>query len=274
MGQLEKYGLYVLCLVIFLILGVTIWGGGDLPPPTNKPSAAAIKAASASSENQVVSREVAAMPDLITLLRSADRTAQTPASDPKSSGDPKKSGEKNSADSNKSGGTAAAPPSSAKQAGEAREADARTNDPPKSAPASSPRPTHKVRSKDTFEGIAKEVLGNAALRTEIARLNAGVDPTKLKLGQELLLPTAAEIAQWNKARSGEQTASTPTKGPTKAKEASATPGTYTVVKGDTFERIAAAELGSKKRVNELLELNPTIHPRELTPGQKIKLPKK
>ena len=26
MGQLEKYGLYVLCLVIFLILGVAIWG--------------------------------------------------------------------------------------------------------------------------------------------------------------------------------------------------------------------------------------------------------
>ena len=27
MGQLERYGLYVLCLVIFLILGVAIWGG-------------------------------------------------------------------------------------------------------------------------------------------------------------------------------------------------------------------------------------------------------
>ena len=26
MGQLEKYGLYVMCLVIFLILGVTLWG--------------------------------------------------------------------------------------------------------------------------------------------------------------------------------------------------------------------------------------------------------
>ena len=26
MGQLERYGLYVLCLVIFLILGIAIWG--------------------------------------------------------------------------------------------------------------------------------------------------------------------------------------------------------------------------------------------------------
>src|SRR5262245_14080211 len=43
MGQLEKYGLYVLCLVIFLILGVTIWGGGDLQAspkrgPSSSPS--------------------------------------------------------------------------------------------------------------------------------------------------------------------------------------------------------------------------------------------
>lgn len=31
MGQLERYGLYVLCLVIFLILGVAIWGGESQP---------------------------------------------------------------------------------------------------------------------------------------------------------------------------------------------------------------------------------------------------
>jgi len=209
------------------------------------------------------------MPDLTALLRSADRTAQAPPSDPKKAGDPKSSGDsKKAADSSKSGGTGGSSP--AKNGREAREADARTNDPPKSAPASSPRPTHKVRSKDTFESIAKEVLGNAALRTEIARLNANVDPTKLKLGQELLLPTAAEIAQWNKTRSGEQPASKPAK----AKDAAATPGVYTVVKGDTFEHIAAVELGSKKRVHELLELNPTIAPSELRAGQKIKLPKK
>ncbi len=30
MGQLEKYGLYVLCLLIFLILGVTLWGSGTV----------------------------------------------------------------------------------------------------------------------------------------------------------------------------------------------------------------------------------------------------
>ncbi|MCA8957167.1 MAG: LysM peptidoglycan-binding domain-containing protein [Planctomycetes bacterium] len=33
MGQLERYGLYVLCLVIFLILGVAIWGGDPQVPP-------------------------------------------------------------------------------------------------------------------------------------------------------------------------------------------------------------------------------------------------
>lgn len=266
MGQLEKYGLYVLCLVIFLILGVTIWGGGD-PPPITKPPVAAIKAPAATAGNQVASRDVSSMPDLTALLRSADRTSQTPPADPRNPGDPKKA-----ADSNKSGGTSGGPSSPAKNAGEPREADARATDPPKSGPSAASRPTHKVRNRDTFEGIAKEVLGNAALRTEIARLNAGVDPTKLKPGQELLLPTAAEIAQWNtgKSKPGEQPAATPPK----AKEAAATPGTYTVVKGDTFERIAANVLGSRKRFPELLELNPTIAPSELRAGQKIKLPKK
>ena len=32
MGQLEKYGLYVLVVVIVLILGVAIWGDGRTEP--------------------------------------------------------------------------------------------------------------------------------------------------------------------------------------------------------------------------------------------------
>src|SRR5262245_54283598 len=44
MGQLEKYGLYVLCLVIFLILGVTIWGGGEVPANPGRTTSAAIHA--------------------------------------------------------------------------------------------------------------------------------------------------------------------------------------------------------------------------------------
>ena len=56
MGQLEKYGLYVLCLVIFLILGVTIWGGGDLPPP-GKNSTAAIKAPAARPDSPPLPRD-------------------------------------------------------------------------------------------------------------------------------------------------------------------------------------------------------------------------
>ena len=41
MGQLEKYGLYVMCLVIFLILGVTLWG----EPATARSSSARQNAA-------------------------------------------------------------------------------------------------------------------------------------------------------------------------------------------------------------------------------------
>ncbi len=43
MGQLERYGLYVLCLVIFLILGIAIWGdnsGAVVPQGTESQSLA------------------------------------------------------------------------------------------------------------------------------------------------------------------------------------------------------------------------------------------
>ena len=39
MGQLEKYGLYVLCLVIFLILAVTIWPGDVAASPEQRNAA-------------------------------------------------------------------------------------------------------------------------------------------------------------------------------------------------------------------------------------------
>ena len=49
---------------------------------------------------------------------------------------------------------------------------------------------------------------------------------------------------------------------------------YTVQKGDTFERIANVELGSKKRTADLMRLNAGIQPKDLRVGQRIKLPGK
>ncbi len=264
MGQLEKYGLYVLCLVIFLILGVTIWGGGDLPPPGKRVTQAPISAVNPGTAALPRNNDPLGAPNgLEALLRPADRSANEPKN-----GEPKK-GEQKAVDAKADKGA------TGKNGGEVREAVATPAGGPEKPGAAPPtRPTYKVRPGDTFDGIAKERLGGAAASKVIARLNPRVEPGKLKPGQELLLPTAAELAAANGVRAGANApaVATPTK-PKEEKALSAT-GTYTVGKGDTFERIASVELGSKKRVTELLELNPTVDPTKLKAGQKIKLPKK
>lgn len=251
MGQLEKYGLYVLCLVIFLILGVTIWGGGE-PPPSSRlqppPSTSSMNAAPARSTTARLgdsrsldsllrpaaggdeSRPPAVRPDV--------RTAE--ASAPKSAGAP-----------------AGAPP---------------PQDPPKAA-AETARPTYVVQKNDTFEGIAKARLGSAALRLEIERLNPGVRPERLRPGQQIVLPSAAEL----QARGAKTAAAQPeSTGPTApaGTAGDGTARTYTVRKGDTFERIARVQLGSQQRTRELLDLNPDVRAEDLRIGQRIKLPAK
>ena len=100
----------------------------------------------------------------------------------------------------------------------------------------------------------------------------------------LQLPTKAEIEQLidrgaapkKVPVTGQDTAAKEaTASKAKAKTAStASSTTYTVAKGDTFEGIAVRQLGSKKRLDELLELNPSVRPTGLKVGQKIQLPKK
>lgn len=269
MGQLEKYGLYVLCLVIFLILGVTIWGGGDVPQPNRRAvqqqqsdlNAGTGAPSVGNAAPTTGSGDLAAAPNLRDLLRPGDR----PVNDPKKA-EPKPA----------VGGPGQATPVNAAAGGNGA-ATAKPEvgaTPPAPGPVAT-RPTHKVARGDTFEDIAREKLGNPALRLEIARLNPRVEPTRMREGQELLLPTAAEIEQAlnrNRPAAKEATPKPPAKEP--AAKAATGSGYYTIVKGDTFLGIAQRQLGSGKRVNEIKELNPTLDPTQLREGQRIRLPKK
>jgi len=72
-------------------------------------------------------------------------------------------------------------------------------DVPKAAPKSTePKPlvpvlednvtTYTIQSGDTFWKIAKIKLGNGQRWDEIAKANPGLEPTKLPLGQVILIP--------------------------------------------------------------------------------------
>ncbi|MCU0863540.1 MAG: LysM peptidoglycan-binding domain-containing protein [Planctomycetes bacterium] len=275
MGQLEKYGLYVLCLVIFLILGVTIWGNPERPQVDRSPGAAmrateapagpgkaappANAGGSVRPGDDGVARELESLlgPDV---LRGGDRRPQEPVRNeaPKPGVD---------APVVKTGGSPEAAVAVA----------------PSPAPDTQ-RGTYKVKAGDSFESIARTRLGSAALRPELQRLNPDVAPNRMRVGQDLVLPSPAEIARLSKPAADPKPATAKVDGRTAiadaaaqkkvAVEVAAAERSYTIGKGDTFERIARAELGSSKRVEELRELNPAVDPTRLRIGQRIKLPKK
>ncbi|MFE5159632.1 N-acetylmuramoyl-L-alanine amidase [Streptomyces sp. NPDC056697] len=60
----------------------------------------------------------------------------------------------------------------------------------------------------------------------------------------------------------------------KTKPGSSTGGTYTVGKGDTLWSIAASKLGDGNRYREIAKLNGLKDADAITPGQKLKLPKR
>lgn len=275
MGQLEKYGLYVLCLVIFLILGVTIWGGGELPPTAKRtgpgPSTELNANARNATSNPAGGGSTAVRPnnttppsDVLSLLQPVPPPA-----------DPTKKGEAKPVDATapKTGGDAA------KNAVDPTKSNVKPAVAELPRPADASRPSHKVARGETFDSIAKDKLGSAALRTEIARLNPRVDPGKLQVGQDLVLPSATEVAAITakakpKTSAAPKTTAAPDADASVEKKGAADAGTYTIAKGDTFELIARRELGSSKRVNELRELNSDIDPTRLRIGMQIKLPKK
>jgi LysM repeat protein len=280
MGQLEKYGLYVLCLVIFLILGVTIWGGGDLPPSSRRPAGTsselnanprsgvspvggAVNPGSGTTAN--VPNQAGDVLDLASLLRPVDPPKKV---EPKPVASPVATGAGRLPDEWTP--PLAKPPADAGK-----------------PPVTGPRPTYKVAAGDTFDSIAKEKLGAASLRTEIARLNPRIEASRLQIGQELQLPTAAELAALGakgassknaknavEAAGGGAVGSGAVGNGAATKKPVATPGTYTIAKGDTLESIARRELGSVKRVEEVKRMNPDVVPTSLRIGQQIMLPKK
>ena len=92
-------------------------------------------------------------------------------------------------------------------------------------------------------------------------LNDKISPSRMRAGQTLVLPTAEEL--------GHASFKTVNKN-----VATGAYRSYTVSKGDSFEKIARVELLSVKRVRELRAMNSNVDPLKLQIGQVIKLPLK
>jgi LysM repeat protein len=235
MGQLEKYGLYVLCLVIFLILGVTIWGGDEVAPARPTPIAQPIRADRSATAPEAQRALASVADEVLGILQTPNAAA------PASRG--------LAVDSTGSAANAAAIVDSVLDA-------------PSPAPAPVAVPAvYVVQDGDTFGSIAKAKLGKESRWPELQRLNPAVQPSKLRKGQELKLPTAAAAEPKKKLDAPLPLPADGTR-------------TYVVAKGDNYERIALNQLGSRKRTADLIAANPGVSPEKLRPGMTIKLPKK
>ena len=128
--------------------------------------------------------------------------------------------------------------------------------PPPPVPAgdplvATPQGEHVVMKGDSFSTIAKKY---GVTSRAIQEANPGVEPTRLKIGQKLVIP----------ARTASATTATPTNG------ASGAAKTYTVKSGDTLQAIARRNGVTVKELQAANNLTTT----RITVGQKLRIPSK
>lgn len=284
MGQLEKYGLYVLVLLAFLIIGVAIWGkpseAGGSPP--HNPLSAQTNASKTPPANAGGNQ-----PGGVPAANGGTAGLAGP-------GNPSAGVSPQPRDLSKA--LTQAPPVEPKK-DDANKKPATGGEGPKVAGSESPttppgvedqkRPEYKVKTGESFERIAREQLGHAGMTAELAKLNSKIEPTRLRAGQVILLPSKAEVAAWVAARAPKKAATDPkaadpkTADPKAADPKTGRPqptvagkATYTVARGDTFEGIARRVLGDPKRASDIQELNPEVTPRSMKIGTVLKMPGK
>ncbi len=141
-------------------------------------------------------------------------------------------------------------------------------------PAKDGKVIHVIRQGETLSDISKRYFGTTTRWKEILRLNPGVDPKKMKPGDEIVvsLPSpaikrSAPVVQGRTAPQ-EPVAHAATKAPAAASR------TYTVKRGDTLGGIAKAMLGSATRADEIYAANRGVlkSPHDLTIGMELVIP--
>jgi nucleoid-associated protein YgaU len=257
MGNLEKILVGIIIVTIVAILGLAIWGLGGHEdgkhPSTASPSAAAPTPTTISPEKEPI-------PDAVGRSQSPAVT-EIPSSPSASSSEVSKIAN-GFGDLVNASGTAA--PSSGAPSFTSSSTPAA--DPPASSPATAkhvdPYPTfaerapkYDVKKGDTYEKIARTVLGDSKRWKEIQSLNADVPPSKLHPGMQLVVPDATASS-----RTAAAPKTTPKESAIAKESASSTAktsgSTHTVKKGETLYGIAREYLHDGNKWKLIAQANP------------------
>ena len=232
MGQLERYGLYVLCLVIFLILGVAIWGGD---PVAASPLPVVIFSDEDGEEVPVVvgpseedrffdteSSDVMRSADLFEIARASDITDRISDARGDASSRPESLVEIES--SSGSGVT-----------------------------------IHRVAEGETIGGIAESRLGSVRYAPNITKLNPGINPLRMKVGVELRLPSKASLSKEGAVE-------------IRSARVARKQRTYKVVSNDNPYTISRKVYGTTKYGQKILEANGIKDARKIQVGALLVIP--
>ena len=257
MGQLEKYGLYVMCLVIFLILGVTLWGEPATARSSSARQNAAIHAGMTGSANARPVRRRASMDDLLSASR--ERPARAVSRRAEGLGsllDDEGGGSAKPAVKEPTVKPAPAVPAAQKVATDSAGKPAKK---PQRQPAAKMR-TYTVKDGDDLTRIALRQLGKSSRWPLIVEVNPDLkNPDRLQVGMQLRLPNVA-------VKSGSS-----------GRNASAVKDlhrTYKIRKGDSYSLISQKFFGTVKRAAEIKNMNPNVPEHRMKIGREIKVPRK
>jgi nucleoid-associated protein YgaU len=145
-----------------------------------------------------------------------------------------------------------------------------SNPPAAPAPKAAAKPTtYTVKAGDNFSSIWRGLTGSERGWESLEAANPGVDSNRLKIGQVLKVPDFSVASAGNgKAPAAAATTTVATEG---------TPGTYTVVEGDTLSHISSKVFGDSKHWKAIYEANKDAigpDPRVLKIGQVLQIPAK